>query len=231
MAGSTAPSRIVDAFKFALCVVLGFTTVTYMTADTWIQPRRGATLGGGDQQGSKTPVQIGKTVKAKEPAVMVLAVPTRSKDTGHQPRHVPWPQRCATGAIRAVFPNSSVARSQHMNDFMHAIGGCGMEIPAVMRDDVISHKEANGAVRLVYENETILFSHTNKLPRGNIPNAATHSRMLRAWADAEGVADNDWAVFFEDDAQLHANVLSALGHGKNVADLLQWTFKVRLVST
>ena len=111
-----------------------------------------------------------------------------------------------------------------MQGMMRDIGACGKEVPAVMKDSVASVKGSDGSLRLVYENETILFSRTGSVPRGNIPNAATHSRMIRAWAEAEAVDDNEWAIFFEDDAQLHADIRASHGAPEDVAALLKWSF-------
>jgi hypothetical protein len=59
----------------------------------------------------------------------------------------------------------------------------------------------------IYEGSVIFSTDPfGAAPRGNLPNAATHFRMLRALASASNATPaTTWAVFFEDDAQIHAD--------------------------
>ena len=219
--------QLLDTFKFASCVVFGFTLVTHMTPDAWLQTHQAPppTVGTIVVAGASHAASFTRrpTPAPAEPASVPPATPS-PQDGLAKPDPVAWPRGCGAGSIRAVFPNSSAARSEHMQGMMRDIGACGKEVPAVMKDSVASVKGSDGSLRLVYENETILFSRTGSVPRGNIPNAATHSRMIRAWAEAEAVDDNEWAIFFEDDAQLHADIRASHGAPEDVAALLKWSF-------
>ena len=109
---------------------------------------------------------------------------------------------------------------------MDRIGACGKVVSAVMRNKVTTEVE-NGVITAVYEGEVIMRNNGKKLPTGNAPNAATHMRMLSAGANAAGLEDRDWMLYFEDDAQLHADIREAFASPDEVQKLLKWSFKVR----
>lgn len=132
-----------------------------------------------------------------------------------------------------VYPFSSVKRREHMTSIVNRIDGCGLEISAVMADRVESHTTqhvlqgiSSDYTTILYEGNT-LFKFTGKIPRGNLPNAATHFKMMRAIAESStAISDTNWVVIFEDDAQLHANISNHYDLPHKVANLLRWSFEI-----
>ena len=137
----------------------------------------------------------------------------------------PWPTGCGAAPVPMIFPNASADRVVHMHTVIARTGGCGHLVDAVMRDRVVSGTDAKSTVAQ-YEGSVIMHSlGAPSLAKGNVPNAATHMRMLNAAASSPGLADDDWVIFFEDDAQLHADVLQAVPTPDKVAELLRWSFE------
>ena len=170
-----------------------------------------------------------KVTRAPFPIALPGAMTQASSLAPQAPGHAAgesWPHNCPTGAILAAYPNSSAARTFHMSGIMDRIGACGKVVSAVMRDKVTTASE-NGFVTAVYEGEVIMRNKGKKLPTGNAPNAATHMRMIKEGANADGLEAHDWMLYFEDDAQLHANVREAFATPGEVQKLLKWSFMVR----
>jgi len=167
-----------------------------------------------------------KVTRAPFPIALPGAMTQASSLAPQAPGHAAgesWPHNCPTGAILAAYPNSSAARTFHMSGIMDRIGACGKVVSAVMRDKVTTASE-NGFVTAVYEGEVIMRNKGKKLPTGNAPNAATHMRMIKEGANADGLEAHDWMLYFEDDAQLHANVREAFATPGEVQKLLKWSF-------
>ena len=135
-----------------------------------------------------------------------------------------WPSTCDRQAVRVVYPQASAARAEHMASIMTRIDACARVVPAVMRENV-TKETVDGITRAAYQGSTIIYTKGKSLPKGNVPNAATHMRMIQAASVAEGVDDSGWFLFFEDDAQLHATVSAAYPQPKDVQALLAWSFR------
>ena len=176
-----------------------------------------------DAEESTAAIARSQSPVALTEAATLATAPPRSKHTNNADG---WPHNCPTGALLAAYPNSSAARTYHMSGIMDRIGACGKVVSAVMRNKVTTEVE-NGVITAVYEGEVIMRNNGKKLPTGNAPNAATHMRMLSAGANAAGLEDRDWMLYFEDDAQLHADIREAFASPDEVQKLLKWSFKVR----
>lgn len=111
-----------------------------------------------------------------------------------------------------------------MSGIMERIGACGKIVDAVMRDKVVTELEG-GVVTAMYEGEVIMRNAGKKLPTGNAPNAATHMRMITAGATASGIAEHEWMLYFEDDAQLHSDIRETFATPEEVQRLLKWSFE------
>jgi hypothetical protein len=155
-----------------------------------------------------------------------LAAPVVEPTVAIVPAAPRWPRTCSSALVPAVYPNSSPDRSLHMRGIIERVGACGLEVDAVMRDNVAVVPVEGGGTKAVYQNETIMFTNGKKLPSGNVPNAASHMRMLAQAAIADGLTDSDWVLIFEDDAQLHAKMHEDLSTPKQVADMIRWSFQV-----
>jgi hypothetical protein len=131
------------------------------------------------------------------------AAATRDTDSGG----ADWIGACRKGTIPAVYPNSSEARTAHMQTVLARIGGCGRMVQAVMRDHVTTRTTPDHRKQALYGTDVIFNTLDTATPKGNLPNAATHFRMVNELANTKAsTAESTWTLFFEDDAQLHADV-------------------------
>jgi hypothetical protein len=132
---------------------------------------------------------------------------TDAHPAGVDPGGADWIGACRKGTIPAVYPNSSEARTAHMQTVLARIGGCGRLVQAVMRDHVTTRTTPDHRKQALYGTDVIFNTLDTATPKGNLPNAATHFRMVNELANTKAsTAESTWTLFFEDDAQLHADV-------------------------
>lgn len=131
-------------------------------------------------------------------------------------------------AIPVFYPDSGdEERSHHMARFVARIGGCGYKIPAVMARSLTTTKNINGsrATEVLYKGERVAFAPLGVLPRGNLANAATHFRIMKAVASST-LPDYAWVLIAEDDAQLQDDVAGNFTEPLEVAAMFRWSFAV-----
>jgi hypothetical protein len=134
---------------------------------------------------------------------------TDAHPAGVDPGGADWIGACRKGTIPAVYPNSSEARTAHMQTVLARIGGCGRLVQAVMRDHVTTRTTPDHRKQALYGTDVIFNALDTAIPQGNLLNAATHFRMVNELANTKAsTAESTWTLFLEDDAQLHADVAS-----------------------
>lgn len=117
-----------------------------------------------------------------------------------------WPHNCGNNPVLAIYPHSSEKRTDHMRTVVARIGVCANRVPAIMKAGIKTEVRGDRKLAL-YDGEVVFSKSGNKTLRGNIPNAATHFRMVNQFASTDtNTPTSAWSLFLEDDAQIQADV-------------------------
>lgn len=109
--------------------------------------------------------------------------------------------------VLTAWPTFVPERDASMAALMPRINSCpeSKVLPAVRLAELEWHREegfvaVNGSKVI---GPTLGGIYTKRYLRANLANAITHYSLMRAVADDEGISDDRWVVFFENDAALH----------------------------